>query len=55
MMATKRSKGVVKNALDVEAVRLLKADPDKYYEGRKLPFGFAVTDKAKEAVRSTNK
>lgn len=40
-----------KDALDIEAVKLLKTDPDKYYETRRVPFGFALSEKTKEAVK----
>lgn len=34
---------VVRDALDIQKVKLLKSDPEKYFtEGRRQPFGFAV-------------
>lgn len=44
----KRSTERVFDARDVEGIKLLKTDPDAYFENkRKQPFGFAVVDEKK--------
>jgi hypothetical protein len=43
-----RSSEEVRDARNVEALKLLKADPDKFFEQtrRRLPFGFATTSES---------
>lgn len=44
---------VVRDALDVQKVKLLKTDPEKYFnEGRRQPFGFAVQQSASDSAPS---
>ena len=43
----KQSSEVVGDARDAEAIKLLKSDPNAYFEKtRRQPFGFAVSDDA---------
>lgn len=50
-------KEVVRDALDVEAIKLLKADPAKFFESkRRHPFGFVAlssTDETSESEKDT--
>jgi hypothetical protein len=52
-MTEKKPRRIVRPAIDVQAVRLLESDPDRYFKNRRKvePFGFAKSDTASVPTR----
>lgn len=45
---------VVRDAIDVQKVKLLKSDPEKYFnQARRQPFGFALSESKPSPIDRT--